>query len=584
MTFSEQLKAQVDIVEVIGQYVRLKRSGQSNSYLGLCPFHSEKTPSFRVNGAHQFYKCFGCDAAGDVYKFVMEREGLTFPEALALLAERYNIPMPRRQRSDDPETQHRAALLEMHDIAADIFHRNLLSAAGAAARSYLESRGVSRDAIEEFRLGLSDASGNQVLQRFERFERRLFEESGLLFKRDDGTYYARFRNRLMFPIQSESGKIIAFGGRALQPGDEPKYLNSPETKIYKKSAVLYNLHRAKIEARKRDRMILVEGYMDVIGIYSAGVHEVVATCGTSLGSDQVRAVRRHVSQQGTAGEVILNFDSDAAGARSTEKYITTLLSEGLRARILEIPSGLDPDEFIQQQGAEAYKQQLDAATPYFPWLAARAREKFDMTTATGRVDAFKSLVPAIQVVNDPLERAAIAAEIAESLHVDRDFVRAAFRHTSAAQPKRADTPERAIPPSERLLIQCCLASSEARALAKSLLSRADMKRVLECRTIFEALANNDANVPFSLEAALNRLNPREQQIVTEISFSDLTIREEQAGIQALDCARALAAKAEAAERGRLREQIRTLEREGNIAEAMRLTGTLNQMRPTSSEA
>ena len=218
----------------------------------------------------------------------------------------------------------------MHELAAEVFQQNLRGPSGSEARSYLESRGVSRSAMDEFRLGLSDASGQQLVQRLQKFGPALLEESGLVIKRQDGSgIYDRFRGRLMFPIHSESGKVIAFGGRALRPNDDPKYLNSPETKIYKKSTVLYNLHRAKIDARKHDRMILVEGYMDVIGVYSAGIHEVVASSGTSLAVEQVRAIKRQVShQQASTGQVILNFDADPAGMRSTEKYIGTLLAEG----------------------------------------------------------------------------------------------------------------------------------------------------------------------------------------------------------------------------------------------------------------
>ncbi len=354
MDFAQQLKSQLDIVEIIGQYVRLKSRGSTHRYVGLCPFHNEKTPSFHVDGALGFYKCFGCDASGDVFKFVQEMDRLTFPEVLKTLADRYGIPMPQR-RLDDPQAQLRTALLEMHEVAADTFQRNLRGTGGAEARRYLESRGVTQAAIDEFRLGLSDAGGQQLTTRLQRFGAKVMEESGLVAKRQDGSgFFDRFRGRLMFPIHSESGQVIGFGGRALRAGDEPKYLNSPETAIYRKSNVLYNLHRAKADARKHDRMLLVEGYMDVIGVYSAGIKEVVASCGTSLSNDQVRMIKRQTSQQQAGnGQVILNFDPDAAGQRSAEKYVGAFLAEGLRVRILELPGGLDPDEFIQNNGLDA---------------------------------------------------------------------------------------------------------------------------------------------------------------------------------------------------------------------------------------
>ena len=586
MTFAEQLKSQLNIVDVVGQYVRLKRQGAGPRYVGLCPFHSEKTPSFGVHSTLQLYKCFGCDAGGDVFKFVMEREGMTFPETLKFLAERFGIPMPERQRWDDPEAQRRAALFEMHEIAADVFQSNLRGPSGAEARSYLESRGVSRAAMDEFRLGLSDASGQQLASKLHKFGPALLEESGLVMARKEGGgLYDRFRARLMFPIHNESGKVIAFGGRALRLNDEPKYLNSPETKLYKKSTVLYNLHRAKIDARKHDRMILVEGYMDVIGVYSAGVHEVVASSGTSLGADQVRAMKRQVSQQqASSGQIILNFDPDAAGARSTEKYIGILLAEGLRVKVLEIPGGLDPDEYIQENGPEAYRALLERATSYFHWLADRARAKFDMRTAEGRVDAFKFLAPALQQVSDRLERASIASELAEYLNVDRELIHEQLRKMrpaeAAAKPMEISS---AVPPNEKLLIGCFLASAEARAVIAAYLQRTKMLELLETRNIFEGfLAVESEGVPFSLEAVEKRLDTRSQRILAELSFTDFGFGEEHAAQQALHCLEALEAKSIDAARDALRRRIRQLEQEGNVAEALRVADELNHIKRASS--
>lgn len=582
MNFSEQLKSQLNIVDVVGQYVRLKRQGGGTRYVGLCPFHSEKTPSFGVHSVLQYYKCFGCDAAGDVFKFVQEIESLTFPETLKLLAERYGIPMPERHRSDDPEAARRAALMEMHEIAAGLFQQNLRSPAGADARRYLESRNVSKAAMDEFRLGLSDGSGQQLLQKLQRFGPALIEESGLVSRRDGTSgHYDRFRARLMFPIHNESGKLIAFGARALRPNDEPKYLNSPETRIYKKSSVLYNLHRAKIDARKHDRMILVEGYMDVIGIYSAGIHEVVASSGTSLGLEQVRAIKRQIAlQQAGAGQIILNFDSDAAGARSTEKYISVLLAEGLRVKVLSVPGGLDPDEYIQQHGVEAYRQLLDNAASYFHWLADRAREKFDMHSAEGRMDAFKFISPSIGQVHDPLERSAIANEMAEYLNVDREVIRQTMRRTAA--PARVQRPTQvasAIPPNEKLLIACLLMSPEARSAIKHYLSSTSILHLFELRGIFEtALALDAEDVSFSLESLAARLEPRLQRIVTELSFADLGVSEADAAHQALHCLRALETKSLQAVCEALRRRIRESEQNGNLAEAMRLADQLDKMR------
>jgi DNA primase len=586
MSFAEQLKSQLNIVDVVGQYVRLKRQGAGPRYVGLCPFHSEKTPSFGVHSVLGYYKCFGCDAAGDVFKFVQELESLTFPETLKLLAERYGIQMPERQRFDDPESQVREALLEMHEIAAEIFRSNLQASAGAAARSYLGGRGVSADIIAEFRLGLSDTSGQQMVQRLQKFASAILEQSGLVGKRQDGTgFYDRFRGRLMFPIHNESGKVIAFGGRALREGDEPKYLNSPETKIYKKSSVLYNLHRAKIDARKHERMILVEGYMDVIGVHSGGVHEVVATCGTALSGDQVRSIKRQILlQDANSGQIVLNFDPDPAGARSTEKYIATLLSEGLRVKVLEIPDGLDPDEFIQQNGADAYRELLARAPSYFHWLADRARARFDMRAAEGRLDAFRFILPSIQRVDDPLARSVIGNEMAEYLKVDREVVRGAFRREHSREiVRRKPELSSALPPNEKLLVASFLLSEDARNAIKHYLSSSEVLATLELRGIFEAaLALEQEGIPFSVSSLEARLEPRLQRILADLSFTDLGISEEGAVDQALSCLRAVELKASQAKRDQLRRRIRDLEAQGKFDEAIRLMNELNQSGRTAS--
>src|SRR5579883_660212 len=247
MDFVDQLKSSIDIVKVIGEYVRLKRSGSGGRWIGLCPFHQEKTPSFSVNQTRQFFKCFGCGKGGDALSFVMEIDGLTFPEALKLLAERNGIPMPRRAEYSDEESKLRAALYEIHAIAASFYQANLRDARGAEARAYLARRGVGAEMIETFALGYADASGQSLARRLaqERFTPREIEASELIRRREDGSAYDFFRGRLMFPIHNDAGKVIAFGGRALRDEDQPKYLNSSETPIYRKSSVLYNAHRAR---------------------------------------------------------------------------------------------------------------------------------------------------------------------------------------------------------------------------------------------------------------------------------------------------------------------------------------------------
>ena len=581
LDFKETLKSQLNIVDVVEQYVRLKRSG--TRWVGLCPFHSEKTPSFGVNADLQIFKCFGCQEGGDVFTFIQKIEGVTFFEALKLLAERSGIPMPERARPQDPAGQRRETILDIEEKAASIFESNLHSARGAEVRNYLASRNVSMEAARAFRLGLADSSGRQLLQRLKDYDPALLEEAGLVKRRDDGSHYDYFRHRLIFPIHSETGRVIAFGGRALSDEDNPKYLNSPKTPLYDKSGVLYNLHRAKAAARKSDRMIVVEGYMDAIGVAAAGIAEAVAICGTALTPAQARLIKRHVAQsQASTGNVIINLDPDRAGIAATEKSIHLLLAEGLRVRVLTLPGELDADEFIAAQGVERYSSLCNSAPRYFAWLTDRAKQQFDITSAEGRVDAFQYLWPSIQQVQNKLERSEIAHEVAQALNLDPNTVRDRMRGRNSAQPRQPDV-FLGIPPAERLLLTCMLHSDQARALALPYLNQSVLVRQLSLAAAFEAfLALERERVPYSFEGLLARVEPAMQHILQQIAFDDTQLDPETAAEQAAECIRALETKQGDADRGELRKQIRRLEQEGNFEEAMRLANELDKQVRASS--
>jgi len=578
MDFVEQVKSSVDIVRTIGEYVPLKKAGAAR-YSGLCPFHSEKTPSFSVHAGHQFYKCFGCGAGGDVFKFVMEIEGIPFYEALKLLAERNGIPVPKRSMASDPKEKLRAAVAEMHEIAWEVFQANLRAPAGAEARSYLAKRGVADETIAEFGLGFAEQAGQQLTRRLEQrgYPAEYLEESGLVRRRPEGGFYDYFRGRLIFPIHSESGKVIAFGGRALRPDDNPKYLNSPETPLYHKSSILYNLHRARTAIRKQDRAILVEGYMDVIGVSAAGIHEVVASCGTSLTDRQVRTLSRY-SQR-----IVVNFDPDTAGANATERSLQLLLEENLRIRVVELDGGLDPDEYVKKFGAEGYHAKLDHAAGYFHWLADQARRKFDMSTIEGRLDGWKFLQPAIQRISDRLERMAVANDVAGYLGVDRSFVLEQFKRAAAGQPsarpQAARAPETKMPAVEKLLLKSLVNSLEARTGALPRLQEYGLTSQFVTRSIFEAffsMSNQGEDFRFSdLEG---RLNASDRELLASVCLADEGIETEHAYHQVMECIRGLESQALEVQRSSLRSQIREAERAGNVGEALRLAQELNVFR------
>ena len=570
MDFAEQLKSSVDIVKTIGEYVRLKRTGSTGRYVGLCPFHTEKTPSFSVNASHQRFKCFGCGLGGDVYTFLMEIERISFFEALKLLAERNGVTMPKREYSD-PDSKLRGAILEMHEIAARDFQANLNAPMGTEARNYLAGRGVTPGEIAEFGLGVSDSSGQQLVRQLQsRFAPEQLEHSGLVLKRQDGSgFFDRFRGRLMFPIHNESGKVIGFGGRALKAGDDPKYLNSPETPVYRKSYVLYNLHRAKDAVRKADCAVLVEGYMDVIGVYSAGVHNVVASCGTALTNTQVRSLRRHSER------IVVNFDPDAAGANAAERSIQALLDENFQVRVLELEGDLDPDEYVKEAGADKYRQRLENAAAYFHWLADRARKKFDMRTVEGRMQGFKFVAPAIQRISDRIERFAVANDVASYLGVDEKLVRDHFSKGTAERRTVYRGPE--VPPAERLLLNSLLASESARAEVIPQLRPLPAVERFATKNIFKALfAIEGDGGPFRLADLEGRLGDAERDLLSSVIFADEVLEEGKAVEQALACLRTLQSQDPKSEIAALRTQIKAAEREGNLQEAIRLAQELDR--------
>ena len=480
-SFADRVKQQADIVRVIGEYVRLKKTGQN--FTGLCPFHQEKTPSFAVHPTKQIYHCFGCGKGGDVFQFVMELEKSTFPEAVRTIAEKCGIAIPRpRERSPEErkENQQRSALVEMHRETAAFFARQLHeSPEGKVAYAYLEDRGLNREAITRFGLGFAPSAGD-ALFRFlkQKYPEKLLEVSGIVSRDQNGNrFYDRFRRRIMFPISNESGKVIAFGGRAM--GDDmPKYMNSPETPIYSKSGVLYHLDRAKEALRQSDFAVLVEGYMDAIAVARSGVGNVVASCGTSLAEPQTKLLSRFTRR------IIVNYDPDTAGQAATERSLTLLLEKEFDVRVLALPGGADPDKFIKEQGVEAYKKLLMQAPPYLDYLISRARQ-MDRTTAQGKVAALNFLMPYVQRLPNRLLRSEWATRIASELRVDEPVLRAALRR--AADERRSEVKPKAelltpaVKRAERQLIRMLFEAEEFREKLAREIAGDDLHRGLETR-------------------------------------------------------------------------------------------------------
>ncbi|OFV95642.1 MAG: DNA primase [Acidobacteria bacterium RIFCSPLOWO2_12_FULL_54_10] len=483
--FAQHVKSSVDIARVIGESVRLKKTG--NNYTGLCPFHQEKTPSFSVHATRQFYYCFGCGAKGDVFRFVMETEKVPFPQAVERVAQRAGIPIPARVPSPDfetPESRLRAALEKVHEQALRFFQNQLQSSEAAPLRELIKKRGVTQESVAEFGLGYAPVSGSALIGHLRRegVPREILEPSGLFVVRDNGDLVDRFRGRWIFPITAASGKVIAFAGRALG-SDHPKYLNSPETPLYSKSRVLYNLSRARDAIRAAGRALLVEGYMDVIAVWQAGNKNVVASCGTALTEAQVRLLTKYCTA------IVVNYDPDSAGVAAADRSLALLLEESMDVKVLRLPGGLDPDRFIVERGAKAYAECLDRAQPFFRYLADRAIEIHGSATPEAKLASLNFILPYVTKLPDKLIRSELSADIAQKLGVNSQLVAESFRKAAVERKDSIAAPKSAghLPAAEAMLIRLLLDDAEARQeIADALLSKGLIEE-LESRSIVETI-------------------------------------------------------------------------------------------------
>jgi DNA primase len=445
--FIDDVRVAADIVTVVSDTVSLRKVG--SSYKGLCPFHAEKTPSFNVNRERGFFHCFGCGASGNVFKFVELTDKVGFADAVRRLAQRFGIPIPELETSDAgrENAAERESLLKIHETATEFFREHLDSQAGARVRAYLEkSRGLARPTIEALGLGYAPPSRDALRQRLltQGFSPKLLIRSGLVARRDDGSEVDRFRNRLMVPISRESGSVIAFGGRALDSDQMPKYLNSPETPIYVKSRTLYGLHLTKAEVRQAGFTLIVEGYFDFAQAYQAGGLPVVASCGTALTSQQARALRR------LAPKAVLSYDADAAGQGAAARSAELLVAEGFDVNVAILPAGEDPDTFLQRHGREAYLARLRDSHPYLDFLLDRAAAAHNLARDDGRRAFLRSMLAVAARIPDATARDQFADRLAHKARVTEDVVRAEIRKTAVA--RRTELPSARLPSlNQRLL-------------------------------------------------------------------------------------------------------------------------------------
>jgi DNA primase len=437
--FIEDLKHHADIVVVIGDYVSLKKSGAT--YKGLCPFHGEKTPSFHVNRDKGFFHCFGCGVGGDVFKFLELHDKVGFADAVKQLAQRFGMTLPELEQSDEQRASsaERETLLKVHESAAAWFRQQLTTPAASRARGLVESRGVTAATGEQLNLGFAPPGRDQLRRAMLElgYSQATLLRAGLVVQRDDGTVIDRFRNRLMIPISRDTGAVIAFGGRSLEPDQQPKYLNSPETPIYSKSRTLYGLNLAKAAIRQSGFAVMVEGYFDFAQVFQSGVQNVVASCGTALTPQQAQYLGRF------AKKVVLSFDPDAAGQGATARSCEMLVEEAFEVNVATLPAGQDPDTFIQKQGPRAYGERLRGSQPYLEYLLERVAGRHDLRSDDGRVKFLGEMLTIAARIPDATMRDRFADRLAFKAQVTDAVVRDEIR--KAAVQRQTTITKRELP-------------------------------------------------------------------------------------------------------------------------------------------
>jgi DNA primase len=559
--FKETVKQQADIVRIVSDYVKLKKAGAQN-YSGLCPFHNEKTPSFSVHATRQFYHCFGCGVSGDVFSFVQKVENITFPEAVRVVAQKLGIALPKISYSspaEAKEAQLRTVLLDVHERAGAFFQEYLRRPEGAHAREYLAGRGLNDETVKTFRIGYAPDSGFVLRDRMKvEFEEEVLRESGLFSwkaetgrqpsavssqqntrsldsARDDknegpqpeassqkpaaAAMYSKFRNRVMFPIANEAGRVVGFTGRTLSADEKagPKYLNSPETAIYSKSRLLFNLNQAKEAIRKLDYAILVEGQMDCISVFAAGFHNVIASSGTAFTELQAKLLGRF------AKNVVVNFDPDTAGAKATERTLGLLVEEEFQVKVLTLESGFDPDLFIRRKGKDAYAGALKHSQKYFDYLIERARAQFPVRSAEGKVKAVNYLLPHIQRVPSRIVRDELAREMAQKLGIDSSVLRQELKHAAANRSTASlKAPvEVQITDAEKILIRALASATEMQSSQAHLSAREGVEEEFDpCRQAQFVLKSEGLHLGVAAESLIEVLLSSEATHVTDLPLPE----------------------------------------------------------------
>jgi DNA primase len=531
--FIDDLRLQANIVQVIQEYVPLKRAGRT--YKGLCPFHSEKTPSFHVDPEKGFFHCFGCNVGGDVFKFLELHEKLGFQDAVRTLAQKFGVTVPDAVEGDDARRDAglRESLLKVHEIAAGYFREQLAGPAGSRARQQLKDRGVTPQTVDALALGFAPSAREGLKDRLlkQGFAQSLLLQSGLIVQREGGETLDRFRNRLMIPICRDAGSIIAFGGRSMDGDQVPKYLNSPETAIYSKGRTLYGLNLSKAAIRKLGFVVLVEGYFDFAQVFQTSAAPVVASCGTALTTAQAQLLRRFTSK------IVLSFDPDAAGQGAAIRSCELLVAEGFDVNVVVLDKGEDPDTFVRRKGPDQYRERLRSSRPYLEYLLDQAASGVDFAQDDSRRQFLGKMLTIAAQIPDAAARDQFADRIAHKARVTEEVVRAEIR--KAAVQRKTTLTARELPAfgqlkhAEKALIWGLVHNSQEALTALLDLDPDDLSH-LAARDIFDVARDLQGFPAHAIPSTLlQRLSTVNVQLVTNIA-ADPT-----AQAPPVECARAL---------------------------------------------
>ncbi len=564
--------ASTDIVQLIGSHLPLKPAGRYHK--ALCPFHSEKTPSFIVNPERQIFHCFGCGEGGDAIGFLMRQEHLTFPEAIRSLADRAGIDLPVRSirpagggaaRGEEGRLQ----LLDVHKAAAEFFRQQLNhQEEGDGARAYLRGRGVPQLMVDRFGLGYAPASWEGLLRHLLRrgFSKEQAERAGLALERKEGSgAYDRFRSRLIIPICDPAGKVIAFGGRALD-GSEPKYLNSPETPIYKKGAHLFGLHLAASAIRDRGLALVVEGYFDLIALHTHGFQHSVAVLGTALTGEQMALLRRYTTR------ALLVFDPDAAGIAAARRSVENLLNSGLEWRVVLLPEAKDPDQFLQGRGASAFADALERSKDHMDFLLDRRVSGFDLTSAEGQAGAVNAVLPVLGAVENEITRQRYAEKLARRVSLSTDAILRELNLQARGRRRELVPPTlrpRSLPSVEWKLLHLAVHHAGAATRVREVMRPEDVED-LTLRRIFQLAVVGSASARGTASLALEQ--PDVQRLFTELLATDLGEYDGEEAIQRAlsDFLTRIKARSEQRAGEELQRQIERAERAGDHRAVERL--------------